>query len=372
MTPLSDATLSRRRLLQGSAAVAAALAMSRPLVDIASAQAVQVLHLACEEPQTFDPGTPGYLHAVYDDASLITQYDTAGTATSASSQPSVMAAMLTALGDLPPHTRVLEIGTGTGYNAALLSHKVGDHAVTSIDIDPRLTDHARTALHRAGYAPTLLTGDGTSRHADSAPYDRLIATCGVNRVPPAWLAQVRPGGVIVANLGLALVALHVTEDGAASGPLLPTMAAFMTARPTPHTPAPAITRDVSELLAAKGKRTNAPYPNLADDMPQLLRSLLLPDVEAFTLNGAGEDTQTMHCLIHRPSGSWARVVPQHGGTVQVDQGGPRNLFDEGAQLVLHWARAGRPGPERYGLSVGPDGRHELWFETRNGPNWLLP
>ncbi len=325
------------------------------------------------EKITYRASSDGYLKAVYGDASLVTLHDAAGTATSASSQPSVMAAMLTALGDLPRNARVLEIGTGTGYNTALLCHKVGDHAVTSIEVDPRLTGHARESLMIAGYRPTLLVGDGTKGYRDPAPYDALIATCSVHRVPLDWLRQVRPGGVIVVNVGHALISLRVQEEGGAIGPLLSTMAAFMVARPTADATAPTASRDAGALLARKGKRTTAAVPDLAGDMPQLLRLLMQPDVHQVTLRTREADPVTFHCLTHEPTGSWARIEPQGAGVVHVDYDGERDLFGEFAALLSHWAQMNRPGPGHYGLSILPNNaRHELWFETPDGPRWRLP
>lgn len=84
---------------------------------------------------------PAYLETVHSDTALTTQLDERGVPTSSSSQPSIMLAMLEAL-DVSEGHRVLELGTGTGYNAALLCHRLGDANVTSIDIDPDLIDTA--------------------------------------------------------------------------------------------------------------------------------------------------------------------------------------------------------------------------------------
>ncbi|MCZ9339668.1 methyltransferase domain-containing protein, partial [Streptomyces sp. TRM76130] len=104
---------------------------------------------------------------------------------SSSSQPSLMALMLAEL-RVADGDRVLEIGAGTGYNAALLCHRLGDDGlVTTVDLDPEITDSARRHLDAAGYHPAVVTGDGARGVPGRAPYDRIIATCALPAVPRA-------------------------------------------------------------------------------------------------------------------------------------------------------------------------------------------
>ncbi|MBO2464199.1 rRNA adenine N-6-methyltransferase family protein [Actinomadura violacea] len=143
-------------------------------------------------------------------------------ATSSSSTPSLMARMLEAL-QLGPGMRVLEIGTGTGFNAALLAYIAGTQNVTSIEIDVGLATRAREALARAGRPVRVVAGDGLRGHPQGAPYDRLIATAAVREVPYAWVEQVRPGGLIVTPWTLTIHpeapfgVLRVGDDGTAEG-----------------------------------------------------------------------------------------------------------------------------------------------------------
>ena len=134
---------------------------------------------------------------IYSDASLITKQVGALPLTS-STQPSLMAAMLESL-KLTKNTRVLEIGTGTGYNVALLSDIIGDpRNVYSVDIDPDNITNATDALIRAGcLGATLRCQDGSEGLADYAPYDRIIATCSVADIPSAWIEQLNDDGVLV-------------------------------------------------------------------------------------------------------------------------------------------------------------------------------
>ncbi|RBM14152.1 methyltransferase, FxLD system [Streptomyces sp. PT12] len=120
---------------------------------------------------------------------------------SCASVPSVVATMLEQL-DVRVGDRVLEIGAGTGYNAALLAHLVGPSGrVTTVDIDPDVTRHAREALDATGYDHiNVVTRDGALGAAEDAPYNRVIATVGVWDVPAAWWEQLAPGGRLVLPL----------------------------------------------------------------------------------------------------------------------------------------------------------------------------
>ncbi len=131
--------------------------------------------------------------SAYRDDAIVTKRDVDGQPISSSSQPAIMAIMLDQL-DLAPGQRVLEIGAGTGYNAALIRHIVGPSGtVVSIDIDRELAEAARHHLARAGYPDvTVVAADGAEGYPACAPYDRVIATVGVSDLAPAWLDQSRP------------------------------------------------------------------------------------------------------------------------------------------------------------------------------------
>lgn len=151
--------------------------------------------------------------------------------TSSASMPTIVAIMLGHLEAHPDHT-VLEMGTGTGYNAALLAHRIGAQAVTTIEVDAELADRARRALIGAGFGDvTVVTGDGAEGHVPGAPYDRVISTAAVQRVPYPWVAQTRPGGLIVTPWGTDyengnLLVLDVDGEGVATGRIVDT-ASFM-------------------------------------------------------------------------------------------------------------------------------------------------
>ncbi|MGH2481004.1 MAG: protein-L-isoaspartate O-methyltransferase family protein, partial [Ktedonobacteraceae bacterium] len=118
-----------------------------------------------------------WLNEVYQDTAILTKQDACGKPLSSSSQPSIMVLMLESL-EVQPAMRVLEIGTGTGYNAALLAHLAGSPAqITTIDIDPALTALARSRIENViGAGMCLFTGDGRLGVPNCGPYDRIIAT----------------------------------------------------------------------------------------------------------------------------------------------------------------------------------------------------
>ena len=137
---------------------------------------------------------------VYADRSIAIKLQD-GIPVSSSSQPAIMAEMIEML-DLRGGQRVLEIGAGTGYNAALLAELVGPSgSVVTIDVDAELVGAARRHLDDAGYAHVrTLCADGVHGDPSGAPFDRIIATVGVEAIPVAWIEQLRVGGRLVAPL----------------------------------------------------------------------------------------------------------------------------------------------------------------------------
>ncbi len=156
--------------------------------------------------------------AAYRDEAIVTKRDDTGLPISSSSQPAIMAIMLDQLA-LAPGLRVLEIGAGTGYNAALMQHIVGSSGVVvSIDIDSDVAGQAREHLTRAGYPDvTVVTADGAEGHREAAPYDRVIATVGVSDLASSWRDQIGPDGRIVVPLDVRGTQLAVAFERAGGG-----------------------------------------------------------------------------------------------------------------------------------------------------------
>lgn len=161
--------------------------------------------------------TPVTPEQVYTDEALVTRVSD-GRPSSSSSQPSLMADMLEKLRLRPGH-RVLEVGTGTGYNAALIAAITGAPVVT-VDVQPDVVADATAALARVGAdSVTALNADGYLGAPDHGPFDRIVATVGIGGVPPAWFDQLAPDGLILAPIehGGIQPCLTVTADLAGRG-----------------------------------------------------------------------------------------------------------------------------------------------------------
>ena len=177
------------------------VALQRKLIDTlketAALKTPQVEQAFLSVPRhLFLPNEP--LERAYSDIAIAVKRGEEGQWTSSSSQPAIMAIMLEQL-DLHPGQRVLEIGAGTGFNAALMAFLVGrEGQVTTVDIQPDLIEAAREHLEEAGYGwVQAVAGDGGYGYPANAPYDRVILTVSSAVIAPAWREQLLPGGRLV-------------------------------------------------------------------------------------------------------------------------------------------------------------------------------
>jgi protein-L-isoaspartate O-methyltransferase len=289
--------------------------------------------------------------------------------TSSSTMPGLVMAMLEHL-DVHDGMRVLEVGTGTGYNAALLCERIGDVNVASIDVDPELVALAGVRLASHGYRPQLVVGDGTEGIPQSALFDRIIAICGVDRIPNAWIRQCRDGGKVMANIrgpfnSHALVLLSV-ENGSAHGNFLRQSGGFMPLRADPTRPfdyTVSIRRDAADAGAAAGGHSRLD-PQLAydDQTWGLLAQTYLQGV--MDRRTYVDDEGHLGTELATPDGSsWAIVhhAPDGNGHV-TRQAGSRRLWSELEQLHNQWKVLGRPAYHRFGLSLLPNSETLLWLD----------
>jgi protein-L-isoaspartate O-methyltransferase len=322
--------------------------------------------------RTADP--VGWARLVHDPVgSVVTQVDdghpgpAGGTLpTSSISAPNAVFTMLAAA-RLEPGQRVLEVGTGTGYNAALLCERVGEQHVTSVEIDPEVAADARRALRAEGYRPVVVTADGESGHPPRAPYDRIISTASVHQVPGAWIAQAAPGALVVTPWRstlqpLGLVTLRVSRGGRAEGHFGSPMA-FMDVRGqrrSDHSPLGALyTPETWRDSAERG--TDAELDWLTDDFhARFAAGLMLPGTHAEQQRSPG----AAPAWWLSSATSWARVA---GGRVRL--WGPRDLLADLEQAHGRWTKEGRPELYEYGLTVTADGDQHPWLGNPDRPLW---
>ena len=128
-----------------------------------------------------------------------------------------MVGIMTELLDLREGDRVLEIGTGCGYHAAVTAELVGPENVYSVEYQPTLAERARETLNDLGYGRiSVHTGDGTHGWPEHAPYDRAYLTCAAASIPDPVVQQLRPDGIFLGPIGSGrqrLVRAQVHSDG---------------------------------------------------------------------------------------------------------------------------------------------------------------
>lgn len=310
------------------------------------------------------------LRLIYADDAWITQFsgrpDTSnGEPTSSSSAPSLMAAMLEAL-DVIDTSAVLELGTGSGYNTALLCAGLPDEQIISVDIDTHLVEQAREVLARLGHHPNLYAAGGETPAPGIGRFDRLIATYGEIRIPSRWLSLVKPGGIIVTPIYReqpvgAMIRLTVEEPGRASGRFLPFYGGFMPSRRRPAGIDLASAQQAAEHGDGTTRESAVPPLSFgsAPEPWQFYAALALGDVKHVGVMPE-EGSGLQHWLL-APDGSWAVQRVQHGDQLAIREGGPRQLWHELENAYARWHDWGKPKRERFGLTVAPD-HQELWLD----------
>lgn len=336
--------------------------------------------------------TPRWAAGVYSNQPLITQLNgddtfteaarqgqpVNGVSTSASSAPALMALMLEALNVDDGH-KILEIGTGTGYNTALLCHRVGSQLVSSLDVDAVLISTAGQRLATLNHAPHLAVHDGTAGFAAQAPFDRIIATVAVPSPPQEWIAQTRIGGTILLpldrrNCGGLLVRLTVAPGGIAHGRFLADFGGFMPLRQlNRHDAADHAFRTVESGQGAT-RQTSLPAEAITrEDSPfEFFAALTIPgggwNHLTFTpINGDPAET-----WLAQGDGSWVCHITAPAGIHTVRQGGRARLWDQVESAHQQWRQLDRPTRDRFGLTVD-NGHATIWLDHPDNPHhWVLP
>lgn len=322
-------------------------------------------------PLNWDTDPDRWLESAHANVAIVTQFDDGATVwpaigthrTSSASEPAMVAAMLDCL-DVQEGQRVLDIGTGTGYNAALLAYRLGASQVTTVEIDPVIAGAAKTALDVAGYPVATVIGDGAAGWPARAPYDRVIATVAAHlgALPYEWVRQTVPGGVIVTPM---------RTDYVGSGPLV---------RFTVNGDGLATGRPVSAVGFMPLRQQRTPYADLSgvdfDDRShtgEVIETTTEPWFVANTVDVRWAiSTRIAPCRWgHRPptaaraahqlwfadnaTGSWAVArYDRTGGPYQVRQHGIRRLWNEIETAYQWWSDQGKPPLDRWQLTISRD------------------
>lgn len=309
-----------------------------------------------------------WLAAAYADHPIIIQLDDGagdvgageGAYTSSLSAPGAVVDFLERL-NVYDGDRVLEIGTGSGWTAALLAHRLGSVNVVSVEIDPEVSARAAASMKEAGFSPRLVVNDGWAGWPEGAPFDRVHVTCGVTTVPYAWVEQTRPGGVIVLPwmpnyAGGHKVKLTVLPDGTAVGRFCGGCD-YMMIRAQRSSGVGAVVDlnedDVRECGTAMDPRRIAWASWGAD----VAITGMLPDVA-----GNVSDRDGVFRMHLWTADSEALVTCSPGRPTRVRERGARDLWQEIEAAFFAWVRLGEPGRDRFGLTVGPDGQH-VWLDS---------
>lgn len=313
-----------------------------------------------DDPQCWLEGTYANapVNTQVDDGHPIGEAGCGFEVTSSASMPAVVAQMLAAL-EVEPGMRVLEIGTGTGYNAALLAHRLGAENVVSVEVDPAVAEHARRALATAGFgAVTVVSADGAEGYLPRAPYDRVISTVASSEVPYTWVAQTRLGGLVLTPWGTpyypgGLLALTVEGDTTATGRIVgPAAFMWLRAQRIPRYSASRVVR--GDDTATTSTTDLHPWHVTGDANAATAIGLRVPQCESF-YHPEGPEAGTLY-LVDQWSRSWATLHLTTEAPYEVRQSGERKLWDEVTTAHRWWLDMGKPAIGAWRFTLDPSGQ----------------
>ncbi len=320
------------------------------------------------------------LERVYQNQAIVTAHDERGIPTSSSSQPSMMASMLEQL-DLRPGQRVLEVGAGTGYNAALLAKIVGARGrVISVELDAATARGARRGLASVKSRAKVVRGDGREGWPRLGPYDRIIVTASTPTVTRAWHEQLAEGGLLELPLVhrpgqvQAIVTLRKQAQALRSEAVL--YGGFMPLRDAPGAPVapppPSLgaTERIGDQSRSLAQLSGEALRRLSAARRQRLLSLALSEPRTHELGlRAPRPALNLYLMIEAPEdrlvGGWARigVIGENGDGLALMAGGASTFTriesygDSDAERVLlslieGWKQRGRPAGHDLRVEVG--------------------
>jgi len=324
-----------------------------------------------------DPTEPGteHLKTIYSDSALVTRVS-GGLPSSSTSQPTLVAQMLELL-ELAPGQRVLEIGAGTGYNAALMQEIVGDAGhVTTIDIQEDVVAQTRRLLRAAGYGRIeVIARDGALGEPENGPYDRIIATVGCPDISPTWVDQLAEGGFMLVPLqhgaeGFNPVVRMWKEGERVLGRFVG-FSGFMSIQGE-LAAEQMLSFAEQKQATARGRAEERPLPRPVDswrDMGRHERWLKLLALELFLGIADGR-------VCWAPAGGCGLAEQGRGACLigkdmeKVEVYGDPLLYDELVEECMRWERLGCPGLEDWGLEFY---MRDAGRRPEQGQNtWLIP
>lgn len=319
------------------------------------------------------------LERAYADEAIPIKRELDGTVISSASQPSMMALMLHQL-RLNEGDNVLEIGAGTGYNAAIMQHIVGERGtITSVELDKELAAQARRNLQQIalGSVVSVVHADGALGYAPRAQYDRIIATAAIWDIPHTWVNQLKPDGILVAPFWVEAVqvsaAFTFLPDGSLySGENIP--CGFIPLRGLASAPNVNVRINHSGLILSSNDVDKidgaALHVLLSNDfetallgealtaneywhgwMPYLM--LNVPEGHVFALYAVAENQQAYGL----ESYGFALIAPgsacfvPYSGHGECQCFGGADAFMTLDQCLADWTKAGRPGSESLRLRL---------------------
>lgn len=309
-------------------------------------------------PHSLEEGND-FLRQIYSDASFVTKVSSAGFPLSSTTAPSLMARMLESL-RVEPGMRIWEIGTGTGYNAALLSVLAAPGLVYTTDISHDIVREARERLIDCGFGSVeVRQGDAFSTGPPGCDWDRILLTAGFPGVLDCWITALTDGGRFVGNwstpFGGATIALERSGHDRASGffppgpnaGFLPLRGKHVNPRVRFIGPAPAVEAGmgVSQLPAYLGPSSPAPHLPSVPMSLALLISCYLPDLRTWTEEKEGDEAGVVACYA-RPTSTGVLRVAKRG---EIIERGDEDVLARLLTAIAQWECSQRAPVSRYSL-----------------------
>lgn len=251
--------------------------------------------------------------------------------------------------------QVLDVGTGSGCGCALLAALMGSEHVTTVDVDPYLTQAAAERIRTLGHHPRVITADATGSLDWEG--DRIVAMVAVPTIPAGWLTALKPGGRLAVNLAGTWITITAKKmaDGSAWGRVEFDRGGFMHTRGPDDFPLSRVAEVFRTAYDSDGDRRTSLFPVVdVGNAPELssVLSLMVPGVEWQYETSA--DGWVTGYLAH-PDGSWARAEGQRGTPATIHQGGQRQLWDTVDRIRSDWLSTGYLRLFGAEVRIQPDG-----------------